>query len=466
MTVKTDSVLFSGKVDHHAPMAVASKGNYITLEDPVTGRRRDVFDAMGGAAVVALGHGDEDIVKAIAEAAKTSTYTFPAAITNYHAEKLAKFIIDKSPPGAFASALFTCSGSESNENGMKTVYQYWLERGQPQRTKFLSRKQSYHGYTIGCVGISESMRARPFKSISLPSEITPKVSPCHPYRFQKKGQTDEEYLEELLREIEDAIIEAGPDKVGAFLLETQSGSSLGTVPAVPGYLAGVREICDKYDILMWLDEVMCGTGRASATGGLHCWESYPDFSGPDLQSIGKTLGGGFVTIAGLLISPKVKNVFVDGSNYIFGAQTYHQHSFNCQVALAVQEKIDRLGLRQNMFDMGTLMGAKMKELAEDTEIVGDVRGLGGFWSIEIVKNKATKEPFAPELKLGVRITEKALENGMTSMGLGGTIDGVRGDHVSVAPTFIITAEDADFIATTLIQSVKEVEASLRTSGDL
>lgn len=466
MTVKIDSVLFSGNVDAHAPMAVASKGNYITLEDAVTGKRTEVFDAMGGAAVVALGHGDEDIVKAIAEAAKTSTYTFPAMITNYHAEQLAKFIIDKSPPGAFASALFTCSGSETNENGMKTVYQYWLEKGQPQRTKFLSRKQSYHGYTVGCVGLSESTRATPFKPISVPAENTPKVSPCYPYRYQREGQTDEEYLNQLLEEIEDAIIKAGPETVGAFLFETQSGSSLGTVPAVPGYLSGIRKICDKYGILMWLDEVMCGTGRASATGGLHCWESYPDFKGPDLQSIGKTLGGGFVTIAGLLISPKVKNVFVDGSNMIYGAQTYHQHSFNCQVALAVQEKIERLGLRQNVYDMGTLLGAKLTKMAEETETIGNVRGLGGFWSIELVKNKKTKEPFPPELKMAYKVTAKTLENGMTSMGLGGTIDGVVGDHVSLAPTFIITEEDVDFIAKTLIKSVKEVEADLKATGDL
>lgn len=466
MTVKTNSVLFSGAVDNHAPMAVSSKGNYITIEDAITGTRREIFDAMGGAAVVALGHCDEDIVEAIAAAAKTSTYTFPALITNYHAEKLAKFLIEKSPEGAFSAALFTCSGSETNENGMKTVYQYWLEKNQPQRTVFLSRKQSYHGYTIGCVGLSESTRAMPFKAISVPAEITPKVSPCYPYRYQKEGQSDEEYLAELLQEIEDAILKAGPDRVGAFLLETQSGSSLGTVPAVPGYLAGVRKICDKYGVLMWLDEVMCGTGRASATGGLHCWESYPDFLGPDLQSIGKTLGGGFVTIAGLLVSPKVRDVFVNGSNMVYGAQTYHQHSFNCQVALAVQQKIDKLGLRQNMYDMGMLIGEKLTQLASETKIIGDVRGLGGFWSIELVKNKATKEPFAASMKMGLRVTAKTLENGMTSMGLGGTIDGIIGDHVSIAPTFIITEEDANFIATTLIKSVKEVEAELLASGDL
>lgn len=466
MTVKTESLLFSGKVAAHAPMAVASKGNIITLEDPVTGRRRDIFDAMGGAAVVALGHGDEDIVKAMSEAAASSTYTFPAMITNYPAEELAKFIIEKSPEGAFAAALFTCSGSETNENGMKTVYQYWQEKGQPQRTKFLSRKQSYHGYTIGCVGISESMRATPFKPISVPAEITPKVSPCHPYRFQKEGQTDQEYLDELLKEIEDAIIEAGPDKVGAFLFETQSGSTLGTVPAVPGYLSGVRKILDKYGILLWLDEVMCGTGRASATGGLHCWESYPDFKGPDLQSIGKTLGGGYVTIAGLLISPKVKEVFVNGSNIIYGAQTYHQHSFNCKVALAVQEKIDRLDLRKNMFDMGEKMGAKLTKKAEDTEIIGNVRGLGGFWSIEIVKDKATKEPFPAALGMGARVAAKTLENGMVTMGLGGTVDGEIGDHVSIAPTFIINDDDVTLIVDTLIQSVKDVEAELKESGDL
>lgn len=466
MTVKTSSLLFSSKVSDHQPMVVAGKGNKLVLEDAITHERREVFDAMGGAAVVALGHGDEDVVAEMCEAAKECSYSFSAVLTNYWAEELAKFIIETSPKGAFAGALFTCSGSESNENGMKTARQYYLEKGEPDRTVFISRKQSYHGFTTGCLALSESVRKDAFRSITLPAEQVPKVSPVYPYRDMKDGETLDDYCARLLQEIEDTVVAAGPTKVAAILVETLSGSTFGTSPAIPGYLAGIRKICDKYGILMWLDEVMCGTGRASATGGLHCWESFPDFDGPDLQSIGKTLGGGFVTIAGLLVSPKVRQAFVDGSNYIPGGQTYHQHAFNCRVALAVQKKIERLGLRKNCFDKGSKIGKLLAERAGETKTIGDVRGLGGFWSIELVKDKATKEPFPVALGVGSKVSAKALEHGMTSMGLGGTIEGKAGDHVSLAPSFILEDDDVQFIVDTLIKSVKDVEADLTAAGEL
>lgn len=465
MTAKS-SLLFSGKVNDHQPMVVGGKGNYLTVEDALTHKRREVFDALGGAGVSALGHGDEEIIAEMAEAAKESSYSYCASLTNYQAEELANFYIEKSPKGAFAAALFTCSGSESNENGMKTARQYYLEKGEPERTIFISRKQAYHGYTLGCLALSEHARKEPFRPIVLGDDVCPKVSPCYPYRHQNADETVEEYCSRLLKEMEDAVIAAGPHKVCAIMCETLSGSTFGTCPPVPGYLLGVRAICDKYGILMWLDEVMCGTGRSSATGGLNCWESFPDFKGPDMQSIGKTLGSGFVTIAGLLVSPKVKQVFVDGSNYIVGAQTYHQHAFNCRVALAVQKKIDRLGLRQNSFDKGEKIGALLKELAGSTEIVGDVRGLGGFWSMELVKNKDTKETFPVTLGVGGKVAAKSFENGMTVMGLSGTADGKSGDHVTIAPSFILTDDDVSFIAETLIKSVKEVEAELKAAGEL
>lgn len=447
-------------------MVVAGDGNYLTLEDPTTKKKRVIFDALGGAAVAALGHGDEEIIEAMATAAKTSNYTFPASITNYAAEELAKFLIEKSPEGAFASALFTCSGSETNENGMKTAYQYFLEKGQPERTKFISRKQSYHGYTLGALALGDSSRKTPFTPITLPLDQVPKVSQVYPYRLQKEDETEAEYCARLVQELEDTIVAAGANEVAAVMLETLSGSTFGTSPSLPGYLAGVRKVCDKYGVLLWLDEVMCGIGRASAFGGLHCWESFPDFKGPDLQSIGKTLGSGYVTIAGLLVSPKVHQVFVEGSNYIPGAQTYHQHGFNCLVALAVQKKIDRLNLRQNAYDQGTKVGQLLTELAKDTKIVGDVRGQGAFWSVELVKDKETKQPFPSALAVGPKVSAKALENGMTCMGGQGTIDSKAGDHTTVAPTFIITEEDAKFIATTLIKSVKDVEADLIAAGEL
>lgn len=469
MTVDPKSYLFSAKVSSPQPMAVGGKGNYITIEDPQTQERREIFDALGGAAVCALGHGDEEITDEMAKAAKECTYTFPASITNYYAEELAKFYIENSPKGIFSAASFTGSGSESNENAMKIVRQYYKEKGESERVIFVSREQSYHGYTIGAMSLSESTRKAPFREITLPASQTPKVSPCYPYRDKKDNESLDEYKDRLLNEVEETFLSIGPAKIAAFVCETLSGSTFGTSPAAPGYLKGLRELCDKYGILLWLDEVMCGTGRSSSTGGLNCWESYDDFEGPDIQTVGKTLGSGYVTIAGILVSPKIKTAFVDGSGVIAGAQTYHQHSFNCRVALAVQKKIQRLDLRRNSYEKGQLIGSMLTKQGLNSSkyrIIGDVRGLGGFWSLEIVMNKETKEPFPASLKVGSQIATKCLKNGMTAMGMDGTRDGASGDHVSVAPTFILSDDDVKLIVDTLLKSVAEVQEDLINNGDL
>ncbi|CAH2356025.1 ornithine aminotransferase [[Candida] railenensis] len=469
MTVTQESLLFSGPVNKKLPMVVDGKGNYLIIEDAETKEQKKILDACGGAAVCALGHKDDDVVKIIAEASTKCLYSFSISLTNYYAEELAKFYIENSPEGAFAGALWTCSGSESNENAMKTIRQYWKEKGEPERTIFVSRKQSYHGYTTGCMALSDSNRSKPFDEITLPSDQVPKVSQVYPYRHLKEGETIESYTNRLLEEVEETFIKAGPNKVACFLAETLSGSTFGTSPSLPGYLAGLRKVCDKYGVLLWLDEVMCGTGRCSATGGLNCWESYPDFKGPDIQTVGKTLGSGVVTIAGVLVSPKVKNTFVEGTNMILGGQTYHQHAFNCYVALEIQKKIQKEGLRQNVFNMGELLGKTLKEKGLNSskyKTIGDVRGLGGFWSLEIVKNKETKEPFDPSLKVGSKISAKALENGLVCMGLAGTVDAVVGDHVTLAPTFIVNEEDISKIAELMLQSISEVEADLIAAGEL
>ena len=201
MTVQNSSLLFSANVTKHLPMVVGGDGNYLLVEDPDTKEKRRIFDAVGGAAVCALGHHDEDIVQEMAEAAKACTYSFPASLTNYYAEELAKFYIDESPEGAFAAALWTSSGSESNENAMKLVRQYYQEKGELERTIFVSRKQSYHGYTIGALSLGHSARQAPYKDIILPEEQTPKVSQVYPYRGLLENETLEQYNDRLLEEV-------------------------------------------------------------------------------------------------------------------------------------------------------------------------------------------------------------------------------------------------------------------------
>lgn len=461
MTIKSsESHLLQGIVTKKNPFVIKGNGIEITAQDPYTGETFDMIDGCTGAAVGALGHGDSDIIEEMKIAAEECVYSFPLAMTNKNAEDLAEYLIERSPKGAFNAAIFTGSGSESNDNAMKIIYQYHVERNDHKRVKFISRKCSYHGYTLGSMAISEA-RISPWEPILLGTKQTPKVSTVYRYRQMKNNETEEQYKNRLLQEIEDAFIAAGPDKVAAFVTETVSGSTVGTEPPLPGYLEGIRSICHKYGALFMLDEVMCGLSRC---GAFHAWEKYLPLDnessgavGPDIQSIGKTLGSGFVTIAGVLISPKVRNQIANGSNRIPGAQTYHSHSFNTRIALAVQKKIESENLTANIEEVGSYLGKLLKEKVPPiSKYCGNIRGSGGFWTIEFVKNKETKEPFTTE-SFSFFLGDVAFKNGLSIMALGGPTETC--DHISLAPAYIITKSDAEKIVNILIKSIIEAEES-------
>lgn len=456
------SYAFQRKVSEKAPMIVGGEGLNIVIEDPITKVRKIAIDAIGGAAVSATGHGDKEIIQAMKDAAELSFYSYPGNVSNYAAEELAKFICDNSPKDAFRSALFTSSGSEATENALKIIRQYFLEIGQPQRKKFIGRKQAYHGYTIGAFSVGDGYRRVPFKEIMMPPENTPKVSQCYPYRYLKAGESLEQYKDRLVQEVEDTFINSGPDTIAAVIFETVTGTTYGTGTPIPGYLDGVKKVCDKYGALFMLDEVMCGMGRCSGHGnGLHAWEQYMDINnGPDLQTIGKVLGSGFVSIAGVLISPKVYEAYIKGSNFIAGTQTYHSHSFNCKVAMAVQKKIKRDNLISNIYKWGNYLGDSLKSSTESIPIVGEVRGTGGFWSLEFVKNKETKEPFDRKLNFGARVRQKCLDNGVSVIGMHSTIDGVKGDHITLAPAYILDEKTSNQIVDIISKSISEVYSEL------
>lgn len=466
MTVQqeTHSSIFQGEVAKQGLRAIDGQGSRIKIEDATSGQVYDCIDSVTGAAVGALGWNDPDVPGYFADALQKSTYSFTPFISNNNAEALADFLIENSAPGAFSSALFVCSGSEANDNAMKIIRQYFVEKGKPRKTKFIGREHSYHGFTIGSMSLSSGSRSDLFKEIILPSEQCPKIGVCYPYRRQG-DLTIEEYVQKLIDQAEETILKADPETVASISIETLPGSTLGTPPPPPGYLLGLRKLCDKYDILFHLDEVMCGTGRCS-DGKMNCWEQFLEpGQGPDIQSIGKTLGSGYVTIAGVLISPKVKDVFVAGSGKIFGGQTYACHSLNCAVALKIQQKIKRENLTSNIFKMGTLLGKSLRKELADSPIVGDVRGIGGFWSIEFVKNKETKECFPKELDVAHLWSDTALVNGSNVMAFQGANDG-EGDHVLFAPSFIITEEDVKEIVKKAVITCEEVAEKLVAQGHL
>lgn len=455
-----NSFIFQAKISERVPTVIKGDGIRITVKDPNTGHVSEVIDGMTGAAVGALGWGDPEVVEIINRAARNTFYSYPAVLGNQYSEELAKFYISNSPPGAFAAALWTGSGSESNENAMKIIRQYHKEKGNFNKTKFISRKTSYHGFTLGALSISSNSRADGFQEILLPQDQCLKMEACYPYRNKMDNETIEQYSDRLLLELESMVLKEDPQTVCAVIVETLPGTSLGTSPPTTGYLLGIRRLCTKYDILFMLDEVMCGTGRANPHGGLNCWENYlPSNEGPDIQSVGKTLGSGYVTIAGVLISPKVRDVFINGSGTIIGAHTYSGHAFSCYVALEIQRRVKKLKLAENIFKMGNYMGELLREKLSNSRIVGDIRGIGGFWSLELVQNTQTKECFPFSLDISHRLQGICFANGLNVVGTQGCASGF-GDIILLAPAYIVTKDDIHSIVHIVFKSVEDLEHAL------
>lgn len=472
MTVdsKTKSYVFQKKIAEKGLLCVGSKndGMYLVLEDPATGEQKVVLDGVSGAAVCSLGHGDPEITGQFTKWAEESAYTFGAYYGNNAAEDLGKFMCDRSK-GAFESCLWTQSGSEATENALKIMRQYHLEKGDDKRYKFISRNQSYHGFTIGALSVGDGTRKPPFAPILLSEEQTPKMPQLYPYRDWKEGMSEEDYTNHLLEQAEKCFIDNDPSTIAGVIVETVGGSTIGTPTPPKGYLDGLKAICHKYGALFMLDEVMCGLGRC---GYDFTW-MHPEFGlttgGPDLLSVGKTIGSGFVTLAGIFVSPQVCKVFNEGSGYILGAQTYHSHAFTCRVGLAVQQKIVRDNLVENVRIVGGYLKEQLKEQLKDCKIAGDVRGAGNFISVEAVKDKTTKEYFDPKLAVGPTLHKKIFDRGVVVMGAAGTIGyeyhGLNnvtsfGDHITLGPAFTFTKEHADIIAKAVVESFFELEKEL------
>jgi adenosylmethionine-8-amino-7-oxononanoate aminotransferase len=415
------------------PIAVRGKGIYLYTEDG-----RAIIDASGGAAVACLGHGNRRVAEAIGSQATTMAYAHTGTFSNQPAEDLADIIL-QDEPGGLTRAWFCSSGSEGNEAAIKLARQYFLEIGQPQRTRTIARRQSYHGTTLGALAAGGNMMRRAHYEPIL-SQAHSLVSPCFAYRFQNPGETDAQYLDRLTDELDAEFQRLGPDTVMAFLAEPVVGATTGCVTALPNYFQRVRAICDRYGALLILDEVMCGMGR---TGTMHAWQQ--EHITPDIQVIAKGLGGGYQPIGGILITDRIVKALADGSGGFLHGQTYQAHPVACAAALEVQRIIREDNLVANVQKMGQRLETALHERFGNHRHVGDIRGRGLFWALEFVTDRATKQVFNPTLKLNERIKAEGMARGLATYPMGGTIDGTQGDHVIVAPPYIATASDIDTI---------------------
>ena len=429
------------------PVAVSGEGIYLRLADGT-----EIIDGSGGAAVACLGHGNRRVAGAIAAQAEKLAYAHTGFFSSEPAEALADIVLHGSP-GGLTHAYFCSSGSEGTEAALKLARQYFLEIGQPGREKFIARRQSYHGNTLGALAAGgNAMRRAPYSPMLAPAFSH--VSPCFSYRFQHAGETDAQYLTRLTDELEAEFQRLGPDNVIAFIAEPVVGATTGCVAAIPGYFSEIRKICDRHGALLILDEVMCGMGR---TGTMHAWEQ--EGVSPDIEIIAKGLGGGYQPIGGILIGGRIVDAVRAGSGAFLHGHTYQAHPVACAAALEVQRIIRDDHLLENVRAMGGVLEAGLTERFGNHRHVGDIRGRGLFWAIELVADRATQQVFDPTRKLHDRIKREALARGLAVYPMGGTIDGLRGDHIVIAPPYICTPTDIGRIVDRLGAGVDAALAS-------
>ncbi|MCS2608469.1 aspartate aminotransferase family protein [Halomonas dongshanensis] len=412
------------------PHAASAQGVYITDSN---GKR--YLDGSGGAAVTSVGHGHPEVLTAMREQMDTLCYAHTAFFTTDAAEALAERLVDLAPEGLDYVYLVS-GGSEAVEAALKLARQYFCEAGEPQRRHIIARRQSYHGNTLGALATGgNAMRRAQFQPL-LPE--THHVSPCYAYREQAPTETSEAYAARLADELEAKILALGPENVMAFVAEPVVGATLGAVASVGDYFKRVRHICDRYGVLLILDEVMCGMGR---TGSLFACTQ--DGVTPDILTIAKGLGGGYQPIGAVMLSEKIYTRFAEGSKLFQHGHTYLGHPLAAAAANKVVEIIARPETLANVNAMGERLQRGLEAALMDSPYVGDIRGRGLFRGIELVADKHTREPFDPARKLYARIKRQAMARGLISYPMGGTLDGTRGDHVLLAPPYIITADEID-----------------------
>jgi adenosylmethionine-8-amino-7-oxononanoate aminotransferase len=427
------------------PRVVAGEGAYLTDAD---GKR--YLDACGGAAVSCLGHGHPAVLDAIRRQAERVAYAHTSFFTTDVAEELADRLVADAPAG-ISHAYFVSGGSEAVEAALKMARQYFVEIGQPQRSLFIGRRQSYHGNTLGALSVGGNM-ARRRQFAPLLSEAR-HVSPCYEYRDRLGSESPQQYGERLALELDTAIVAAGPDRVIGFVAETVVGATAGAVPPVPGYFRRIREVCDRHGVLLILDEVMCGMGR---TGTLFASEQ--EGVVPDIVTIAKGLGAGYQPIGAALLSQRIFDAFAAGSGAFQHGHTYLGHALACAAALAVQQTIAAEGLLERVRSHGALLEQELRRAFGDHPHVGDIRGRGLFWGMEFVADRASKAPFDPAERINARIKRAAFERGLMVYPSGGTIDGQRGDHLLIAPPYIIERRQIDEIIGGLAAAFDQVFA--------
>ena len=435
------SHVFPRQINAPPIKAVASNGCYI-FDD--SGNR--YLDGSGGAAVSCLGHADPEVVQAIQDQTSKMAFAHTGFFSSDPAEELAELLI-KYAPGDLDRVYFVSGGSESIEAAIKLARQYHIENGEPNRRHIIARRQSYHGNTLGALAAGgNKWRRDQFEPILI---NVSHIAPCYEYIDKSNQEKTYEYGQRVAQELEDEILGLGSDTVMAFIVEPVVGATMGAVPAVQGYFNRIEEVCKKYGVLLILDEVMCGMGR---TGYLYAAEA--DNISPDILCIAKGLGAGYQPIGAMLCTKKIYDVIGGGTGFFQHGHTYMGHPVACAAGLAVVQAIIDRDLLKSVKQRSAQLLNELKNQFNTHLNVGDIRGRGLFIGLELVKDRDTKKPFDPSLKIAANIKRSAFEAGLICYPMSGTRDGKWGDHILLAPPFIIDEKQ-------VVELVEKVAVSLK-----
>lgn len=425
------------------PQAARAQGAYI-----YDAQGRAYLDGSSGAAVSIVGHSHPKVLAAMQKQMNSVAYAHTGSFTTEVAEQLADFLCARAP-GDLDYCYFVSGGSEAVESALKMARQYFVEMGKPNKKYFIAREQSYHGNTLGALAVGgNKWRKKQFEPLLID---VGRVSACFEYRGRRDDESQSQYTQRLLQELEDKIIELGADNVIAFVAEPVVGATAGAVPPTPGYFKGVRDICTRHGILMIADEVMCGMGR---TGSFFAVEQ--EAIVPDLITIAKGLGGGYQPIGAVMARGPIVDALRTGSGLFQHGHTYMAHAVACAAALAVQQVVVEENLIEQVQNLSPVLENLLKEQMGDLPYVGDIRGRGLFWGVELVEDRATKKTFDPALKIHAQIKSVAMDLGLLIYPGGGTVDGKYGDHILIAPPYICREEELNKLVERLTIAVKQV----------
>lgn len=427
-------------MQENLPIASSGDGPYV-----IDTKGKRYLDACGGAAVSCLGYSHPRVTQAIKAQLDKIAFVHSAFFSSQPAEELADFLVTRAPEG-IEHVYFVSGGSEAIESALKLARQYCLEKGQAQRVTFIARRQSYHGNTLGALAVGGNQaRRKIYQPLLMDVEH---ISPCYLYRDQKPAESVEEYGLRVANELDTRLQQIGAENVIAFIAEPIVGATAGVLVPAPGYWRRIREICDQHGILLILDEVMCGMGR---TGSLFACEQ--EDLRPDIIAVAKALGAGYQPIGAMLCSSEIVARLHRGSSAFQHGHTYLAHATACAAALAVQQTIEEENLLENVRNMGSEFEQALISQFGKHPAVGDIRGRGLFWGLELVADRASKEPFDPALRIDQAIKHQAMEHGLMCFPGSGTIDGTRGNHIMLAPPYIIQPDQIQEIVARLAQAL-------------